>query len=203
MKATFMQRLLAYIIDIFIVSLLLSIFTISSDNTKLESINKELEPAINDLTAAISSENSDLNIDEINQKVTNLEYEYQRASVFQNSISVVIYIAYFIVFQFLYKGQTLGKKCLKIRVVDKEEKKPGFLSMFIREIFGKGILVTFLSLIAIVILDKEIYLNFYTIIYMLSYTFVIICALMVLYRKDRRGLHDMMAKTIVIKEGQL
>ena len=202
MRATFMQRLLAYLVDIVVISVIVSIFTFSFDNSKLEEINTELNTAMNDLMTATSggSEASELNMDEINQKITDLEYDYQKATVLQNSISVVIYILYFIVFQFLYKGQTLGKKLLKIRVVTKEEKQPTLGTFVIRGIIVEGILATFLSLIAIVVLSKDNYLTIYTWLSMLSSTFIVASALMVLYRKDRRGLHDMMAKTIVIKE---
>lgn len=202
MRATFMQRLLAYLVDIVVISVIVGIFTFSLDNSKLEEINTELNTAMNDLMTATSggSEASELNMDEINQKITDLEYDYQKATVLQNSISVVIYILYFIIFQFLYKGQTLGKKLLKIRVVTKEEKQPSLGDFVVRGIIVEGILATFLSLIAIVVLSKDNYLTIYTWLSMLSSTFIVASALMVLYRKDRRGLHDMMAKTIVIKE---
>ena len=202
MRATFMQRLLAYLVDIVVISVVVSIFTFSFDNSKLEEINTELNTAMNDLMTATTggSEASELNMDEINQKITDLEYDYQKATVLQNSISVVIYILYFIAFQFLYKGQTVGKKLLKLRVVTKEEKEPSLTTFVVRGIIIEGILATFLSLIAIVLLSKDTYLTIYTWLSMLSSTFIVASALMVLYRKDRRGLHDMMAKTIVIKE---
>ena len=50
------------------------------------------------------------------------------------------------------------------------------------------------------LLPKDLYLGFYSVINVLSSIFIIVCALMVLYRKDRRGLHDMIAGSFVIKE---
>lgn len=199
MKATFMQRFLAYFIDIIILSIVISLFTMTFNNTKLEQINNELSEATTNLINATNGDDA-TSLNELNEKITDLEYRYQKASVLPNSISLVIYIAYFIIFQFFYKGQTIGKKCLKIRVVNKEEKEPSLTTIFLRTFITQGILVTFLSLITIVLLPKDIYLSFYSVINVLSSIFIIVCALMVLYRKDRRGLHDMMAGSFVIKE---
>ena len=41
---------------------------------------------------------------------------------------------------------------------------------------------------------------FNTILNIIESIFVIVSALMILYRKDKRGLHDMMAGTSVIKD---
>lgn len=199
MKATFMQRFLAYFIDIIILSIVISLFTMSFSNSKLEQINNELSEATTNLINATNGDDA-TSLNELNEKITDLEYRYQKASVLPNSISLVIYIAYFIIFQFFYKGQTIGKKCLKIRVVNKEEKEPSLTTIFLRTFITQGILATFLSLITIVLLPKDIYLGFYSVINVLSSIFIIVCALMVLYRKDRRGLHDMMAGSFVIKE---
>lgn len=199
MKATFMQRFLAYFIDIIILSIVISLFTMSFSNSKLEQINNELSEATTNLINATNGSDATA-LNELNEKITDLEYRYQKASVLPNSISLVIYIAYFIIFQFFYKGQTIGKKCLKIRVVNKEEKEPSLTTIFLRTFITQGILVTFLSLITIVLLPKDLYLGFYSVINVLSSIFIIVCALMVLYRKDRRGFHDMMAGSFVIKE---
>lgn len=199
MRATFMQRFLAYFIDIIILSIVISLFTMSFSNSKLEQINNELSEATTNLINATNGSDATA-LNELNEKITDLEYRYQKASVLPNSISLVIYIAYFIIFQFFYKGQTIGKKCLKIRVVNKEEKEPSLTTIFLRTFITQGILVTFLSLITIVLLPKDLYLGFYSVINVLSSIFIIVCALMVLYRKDRRGLHDMIAGSFVIKE---
>ena len=72
--------------------------------------------------------------------------------------------------------------------------------MFLRTFIVQGILTTGLSLIGIFVLNKELYMETYFILNSLMSIFVVVCALMVLYRKDRRGLHDMMAGSLVVKE---
>lgn len=197
MKATFMQRLFAYFIDYLIISVVFSLFALSFNTTKLTSINDEINNTMNEIVN-ISSEEQ--NLDDLNNKLIDLQYEYQQESKLASGISLLITFAYFTVFQFLNKGQTIGKKLLKIKVVNKEEKEPSFVTMFLRTFIVQGILTTGLSLIGIFVLDKELYMETYFILNSLMSIFVVVCALMVLYRKDRRGLHDMMAGSLVVKE---
>ena len=198
MKATFMQRLFAYFIDYLIISVVFSLFALSFNTTKLTSINDEINNTMNEIVNISSEEEQ--NLDDLNNKLIDLQYEYQQESKLASGISILITFAYFTVFQFLNKGQTIGKKLLKIKVVNKEEKEPSFVTMFLRTFIVQGILTTGLSLIGIFVLDKELYMETYFILNSLMSIFVVVCALMVLYRKDRRGLHDMMAGSLVVKE---
>lgn len=198
MKATFMQRLFAYFIDYLIISVVFSLFALSFNTTKLTSINDEINNTMNEIVNISSEEEQ--NLDDLNNKLIDLQYEYQQESKLASGISLLITFAYFTVFQFLNKGQTIGKKLLKIKVVNKEEKEPSFVTMFLRTFIVQGILTTGLSLIGIFVLDKELYMETYFILNSLMSIFVVVCALMVLYRKDRRGLHDMMAGSLVVKE---
>lgn len=198
MKATFMQRLFAYFIDYLIISVVFSLFALSFNTTKLTSINDEINNTMNEIVNISSEEEQ--NLDDLNNKLIDLQYEYQQESKLASGISLLITFAYFTVFQFLNKGQTIGKKLLKIKVVNKEEKEPSFVTMFLRTFIVQGILTTGLSLIGILVLDKELYMETYFILNSLMSIFVVVCALMVLYRKDRRGLHDMMAGSLVVKE---
>ncbi len=198
MKATFMQRLFAYFIDYLIISVVFSLFALSFNTTKLTSINDEINNTMNEIVNISSEEEQ--NLDDLNNKLIDLQYEYQQESKLASGISLLITFAYFTVFQFLNKGQTIGKKLLKIKVVNKEEKEPSFVTMFLRTFIVQGILTTGLSLIGIFVLNKELYMETYFILNSLMSIFVVVCALMVLYRKDRRGLHDMMAGSLVVKE---
>ena len=101
------------------------------------------------------------------------------------------------------KGQTLGKKLLKIKVVDKKTEKPISIP--------KGLLRTFLiysllsgvaNIICLFILNKQSYYMIYFTLLIIEALFMLISAIMVLYKKDSRGLHDIMSNTIVVKEGR-
>ena len=71
---------------------------------------------------------------------------------------------------------------------------------FIKGYILTGILTSFIALVTIIFMDKKVYTFFNGSLSLLTSIFIIISALMILYRKDKRGLHDMMAGSLVIKE---
>ena len=105
----------------------------------------------------------------------------------------------FIVFQYLNKGQTLGKKLLKIKVKEKGE-NPSLKSIIIRTVMINNIFSGLLYIILLYILNKKTYYLGYSIVYVIETLFIITSIMFVLYRKDKQGLHDMIAKTEVIEE---
>ena len=108
-----------------------------------------------------------------------------------------------VVFQYMKKGQTLGKKLLKIRVVDKDTNKPTtIVKGLIRSLFTLNIASGVLNILFIYTLNKTSYFLGYGFVGGLEWLFIIITIFFVLYRKDGRGLHDMMTNTTVIKEGR-
>ena len=130
-------------------------------------------------------------------------YNNQKSNIIGSSISVILTIAYFVVFQYMNKGQTLGKKLLKIRVVDKDTNKPTtIVKGLIRSLFTLNIASGVLNILFIYTLNKTSYFLGYGFVGGLEWLFIIITIFFVLYRKDGRGLHDMMTNTTVIKEGR-
>lgn len=193
MKARFVKRLGAFIIDTMILSVIFSLITMGF-NTDSSNINKELTIILEQY------ENSEITIEEYSDKVTNLNYELQKSSIVVNTVNVILYVGYFIVFGYLNKGQTLGKKICKIKVVNKDNDRPSIWNMIIRSLFIYGISTLLFNIIFINILNNKIFTYGYTIITYIETIFMIICFFMILYKKDGKGLHDLMAKTYVIEE---
>lgn len=193
MKVSFIKRLGAFIIDTMILSVVFSLITMGF-NTDTSHINKELTNVLEQY------ENSDITIEEYSDKVTSLNYELQKKSIIVNTVNVVLYVGYFIVFGYLNKGQTLGKKLCKIKVVNKDNEIPSIWNMIVRSLFIYGIFTLLFSIIFVNILNNKIFAYGYTIITYIETIFMVICFFMVLYKKDGKGLHDLMAKTCVIDE---
>lgn len=193
MKASFIKRLGAFIIDTMILSVIFSLITMGF-NTDTSNINKEFT------TMLEQYENSEITIEEYSDKVTTLNYELQKSSIMVNTVNVVLYVGYFIVFGYLNKGQTLGKKICKIKVVNKDNGRPSIWNMIVRSLFIYGVFTLLFSVIFVNILNNKIFTYGYTIITYIEAIFMIICFFMVLYKKDGKGLHDIMAKTYVIEE---
>ena len=193
MKANFLKRVLAFCFDYFILTLVLSFITVGF-NTSNESFYTEI--------SNISKEYNEGNIsvNEYNDKLMKLEYEYQKDNLPVNIINIVLFIGYFIVFGYLNKGQTLGKKIFKIRVVNDDGSTVKLSSLIIRSLFIYGIITSLYSVISINFLNMKDFNYSVSVVSVVESMILIICTLMMLYKKDGRGLHDIIAKTNVIGE---
>lgn len=194
MKASFFKRLGAFFIDYFIVILIVSIITMGFSNASSEEISKKM----NNLVSDYQSEK--ISIDEYTEETYKLNYDLQKSNLNTNVVSITLYIGYFIIFATLNKGQTLGKKLLKIKVVNKEEKKPSVWNMFVRSLFIYNLASAIFSVVFINFLGVNTFTNIYTTIGYIEFFVIIISFFMATYKKDGRGLHDMMAGTNVIEE---
>ncbi|MBQ2872932.1 MAG: RDD family protein [Bacilli bacterium] len=196
MKATFFERVGAYLLDTIILSLIFSVICFGiGDNTKTEELL--LEELDNKLLQ------SEITTKEYFDEYMDIMYDYQKETILTSGISLALTVAYFVVFQYMNKGQTLGKKLLKIQVVDKETKKPiTILKGLLRTFIITSALSGTISLITLYLLKQNIYYTIYGTFLGIETIFVLITVILVLYKKDGRGLHDMMSNTIVIKESR-
>lgn len=194
-KATFTSRLLAYLIDSIIVLLVSSIIAIPLTSKKIESLEKELKT----ITKEYTNQNIDMNT--YLEKTQDLNYQIQKCSVSTNIVYLIVSIIYYVVFQYLNKGQTLGKKLLKIKVVNKEGNTPSLYQMILRTFITNQIFTYLVTILLVLLATKEQFLSLYQTLNSLATIFIIVSALMILYTNNLQGLHDKMAKTLVVKEG--
>lgn len=194
MKATFYERLASYIIDFLIVSSLLSIICYKlpdNSNTYIEEINTIYE----------SYTNNEITPTDFANKYLDIVYNEEKKDILTPTISVILTIGYFIVFQYLNNGQTLGKKILKIQVVDKNTNTPpSILKGTIRTIFILNIASNIITIILRTCANKNTYLITSTILSIFNWIFLVITIVLMISKSSCRGLHDLMANTIVIKE---
>ena len=87
MNATFLQRFLAYIIDILIVVILLNLITYNINFDKRNDLNSEIT---NYLT-----EYDPTNVESVN-KLLDLQYQYNKESILVDAVSVIMTVGYFI-----------------------------------------------------------------------------------------------------------
>lgn len=195
MEASFFQRLGAYIIDTLIIGIIASIICYS-----LPISDSSMEEQISSLSEKYVS--GEITMNDFYGEYNDLLYQQQKETLLETGITLILTVGYFVVFQYMNKGQTLGKKLLNIKVVDSNGKPPTIVKGLIRSLIVLGIASTIIDLILINIITKKAYIPCYLIISIIETIFIVITAICVLYRKDRRGLHDMMANTNVIREGR-
>lgn len=114
--------------------------------------------------------------------------------------SGVIY--YVIIPMFIFKGQTLGKKLFKIKVVKQDKSEVDAKTILIREVLGStlfegGIVTTAIYFRQLVQLFVPF--NIFTPWTYLTYIITIISIGIAYFNKDSLTIHDKIAKTILVK----
>ena len=192
MKANFIQRALAYLLDIFILSIIFSIITIGfKPNTEIEKKYNEVYD---------NYVNGEITAEQYLDEYTDVLYDMQKANALPNTINILLIIVYFIVFQYLNKGQTIGKKLLKIKIVNEDKKEISLKQMLIRGIMIYSILSSLINVILFFNVSRKVYMTSYLSIGAIESLIVFLSATFILYRNDKKALHDIVSKSIVIKE---
>lgn len=196
------KRISAYLIDI------LFLFVVINLITGIKFINpyydKYIESYEQYSELIENYNNEEINEEEFNELYNINYYEVSKYSIAYNVVIVLSIILYFVVFQKFNNGQTLGKKFLKIKVVENNtEENASLLKYFLRSlpiyfIYIGGILPLIINSILVFVLNENNYMFISTII---SYGFLIlsiVTLVMLNVRKDERGIHDLLANTKVI-----
>ena len=146
----------------------------------------------------------DMSASEYLEKSKDVVYEIDKIAVPSTLIKVVLYIGYFVVFQAYNKGQTLGKKLMKIKVINtkKDEltgsNKVTVNQIAIRSIIINSIAINLLMVGSVLFMGKDSYYYASLSIQGLSFLIIVVSLLMIFFRKDGKGLHDVAANTKVV-----
>ena len=192
-KANFYKRLVAYTIDMFIVGLVISIISYNFDTTRLEKLSDKSIKLMNSFT------NGDISSDKYFFEYADILHKVNKANVNSNLLGLVIYVGYFVLFQFFNGGATIGKKLLKIKVVSQGGGEVSLWQMIVRTSIINGIVPLALSLILVFTTKGLVFLTLSSVVGLFENIFVIICVFMLLYKSDCLALHDIMSKSVVIE----
>lgn len=216
------KRFVAYAIDILIVSLISSLITsntlINKDYKKYMDTYEEYDKVVDKYEVdrgaledaleyeAISQDEYDVKLEKLNDSFDkdNVNYNYKliKLSLIATTISIFLILLYFVVVQYYFNGQTLGKRIMKLRVVSNSDKKLNILNYLIRCLILNSVLINTLSIIMVLVLSKSNYLIYNEIIYVVNYIVEMVIIFMMGFTKDNRGLQDYVANTKVIYEGE-
>lgn len=183
------KRLFAYAIDMLIVAVIASIFL------DIPLINPYFDKYI-ELSESMMqyiSGNETLTIDTINQ----LQYDFVYYSFYTSIILIVVKIIYFILFQYLNKGQTIGKAIFKIQIVS-DRRKLKFYQVLLSSLIVCNILTGTINLICLRLLNMNNYIQVSSIINYIEIFIVIANVILITFRKDAKGVHDLLSKTSVV-----
>ena len=189
MKVSFKKRLFAYLIDFVLLTTIVTIINcVLPTTTKQVEINKELDSLQQDL---------------LDGEIDNKQYfdgykkllpELDKSNMAINVCNLVFILGYFIIIPVVNNGQTLGKKILKIKI----EKIDGNLT--IRDmVITTSLLQLMISSTLVYIVNNDIYYNLSIFVSLLQILLVIITSFMIIYRKDEKGVQDLITGTQVIE----
>lgn len=194
-KAKFIYRLIAFIIDmmiVYFVTTLISYPFIASKTENLEKISSQASEIVEQFGAGEITMNSYIS------ETAGLSFESAKIQGITILISIFVSIIYFVIVQYNNKGQTFGKKLMKIRINSLD----GNLSMnqlVVRSLLINSILLNMVQVAAISFINDSI-VYFYVDLFFesIQYLFVFISIILIMFSKERKGLHDLIAKTEVI-----
>jgi len=197
------KRISAYLIDILFVFLLISLIS------EIKFINPTYDKYMESYgvyTQVLADYTEDKITDNEFNKLYNESYfEVCKYGVSYNIVIVLTILLYFGVFQKYNNGQTLGKKVMKIRVVDSNNNNISLLKSLLRTIpmyyiYIGGIIPLIINSILVFFLNQNNYMNITLVVSYIFLTISIVSFVMLSIRKDEKGLHDILSGTKVIYE---
>ncbi len=196
MKASsILKRAGAYLIDLFIVTLFsTALLYISFLNPKYDKYLEASDKYNEVLTKYYEKE---IDIKEFNQETQEYSYIMNKNGYVYVIGDIVIIFLYFGLFAYWTKGQTLGKKLFSLKIVSNKDKELKPYNYFIRAFILNSVILKICTLIA-VCFNKSTYFKIYNTGSNIDSILLMIIMLMILFNKEGRGLHDMIAGTKVI-----
>lgn len=216
MKLIF-KRFTAYLIDIIFVAAIISFIQYSPDlninyneyNKTYDSYEEYYNGYVSDKEELDSKLNSnDMTKQEYDKEVKELEDNYvsksqhynyilDRQSIEITFLSVLAILLYFCVIQF-YMGQTIGKKIMKIKVVSNNGKDLTLFNFFTRSLIVNEAIISICNLIFVIVLQENSYIIYNQVIFYITYVLELLIMFTILFNKNNRGIHDIVANTKVV-----
>jgi uncharacterized RDD family membrane protein YckC len=192
------RRFLAYFIDIVVLSIIVALLSrVSFLNPYYDKYNDRYDEylELND-----KYQDGKIEYDEYIEEYKSINYDMEKYSLYSASIYVVVYLLYFVGFNYITKGQTLGKKMLRLRIVDYKDKEsnPKIWRYLVRCLILYGLIFKIPLLVLVNVSSIDLYNTVYNIMYYLQYLLMLVIFIMVILRKDGRSLHDIVSGTIVL-----
>lgn len=203
------RRISAFLIDIFLVTFVSTIF---SSISYVNPFIGNYKVAYDEYREIYKSESESVltnptikNVVDYSNKMSKQIYKIDYSMLFNNIYYLVFSFLYFVLFAYFTNGQTLGKKLFKLKVVRQDGEKVKLSNLMLRTLLsGSSIfmgvnIIVVIQLLLLMIPQNQAY--FYAILFssMISYIIEII-GLVLLFSKEHRSLDDIIGSTKVIDE---
>ena len=196
MNASFLKRCGAYLVDIVLIGIVMGFVSLIFTTKNAEKLTEEFL-SLNEQTI-VTEENVDFSV--YYSRVADLTLSLDKENFMINIINCAIIVLYFVVLPLYQKGQTLGKKIFKIRIVRDDGEELSANELIIRNVIVNGLLNTLLAFCLVFLLSGFEYFTIVSILAFIQEILIIVSIFMIIIRQDKRGLQDIITKTHVIEE---
>lgn len=194
MSVNFTKRILAYLIDLlFLGSIIIFIYQFIPEPKAVTDLQIDI--------AVLNEEylNRQIETSSYLRNYSNLIYDVDQKQVIFPIINFITIFLYFVIVPFLLQGQTIGKYIMKIKIESKK-KKLSIFTLTVRNLIVNGLGYLILSFLALLFVPKNMYLYVISILGIIQLGLVITSAFMIIYRKDKKGIQDILTNTKVVKK---
>ena len=187
------KRVMAYIIDLLIVTLISGILTIVfTDNSAYE---KDTDRMM-DLTKKYTTK--EISEEEYYKQFDELNYQLTLDSVGVTAITCGVSIIYYVILCYYCHGITLGKYIMKIKIASANGKKLNLGNYLLRCLVINMVLSNLLNIILVESLSKTSFLSIYSKVSNGFTLLLLLSFILIMYREDGRGVEDFMGNTKII-----
>lgn len=195
MKASFSKRISAYLIDAIIVSIIFSgLIMLIPQNRNITVLESELTTLNEEYLK------EEMSLEVYTNRYASIISSLDKENVLVVIIDILVLLGYFVMLPYYWDGKTIGMKIFKIRI-KKDKGKLSLNDLIIRCLIINGIGCSMISLCFVYLLPDYSYFVLSTILGIIQLLLVIISGFMVIYRQDKKGIHDMLSGTQVVIEG--
>lgn len=192
-KALFFQRLMAFLIDVLIVSLLTSFLSNPFvDNKKIEKLSEDVVNLVEKYGE------KEIDTKKYVADYINISYDLAKENGKIVIIQILLGIGFYIIVPLYSNGQSVGKKLLKIRVVSENGELTSNQLVF-RSFIANALLVDILSLMFLIFASRSMYFYLLAIFKLIQYIITFISIVLVIYSKKGLAIHDKLVHTRVVR----
>lgn len=190
MKASLKKRITAYLIDIIIMLIILGFISVLYKPDDITFNNN-----LNLLTMQYAS--GDITFTNYMTKSSEIYKQIDLNNLIINIINAVYIIGYFVILPYFNNGQTIGKKMMSINVRAISNGKLTIQKLFVRNLIINGLFYLLAVIICSWAVPAQYYFITVTALGIIQIGLILASMFMVVYRKDKKGLHDLIARTWV------
>lgn len=192
MNSKYNKRLFAYLFDFLLLFFVVMLISVLLPKGNISTLKNELE--IIEQSYLFNTIDQQTYLNETSLIMSKMFKE----NVLSIMINIVFIILYLIVLPFINKGQTIGMKVLNIKIVNNKLETPSLNELVLRNIVTNGLGYLIIVLSIYYIIPKNIFFITISLLAIIQLLLVIISSFMIIYKKNRKGIQDLISNTKVI-----